>query len=31
MKEKTADEMFEELGYTKIYCEDGFFLLQSKE
>lgn len=22
---KTADEMFEELGYTKIWCEDGFF------
>ena len=30
MKEKTADEMFEELGYTKIYCEDGFFYYKAK-
>ena len=30
MKEKTADEMFKELGYTKIYCEDGFFYYKAK-
>lgn len=29
-KEKTADEMFKELGYTKIYCEDGFFYYKAK-
>lgn len=27
---KTADEMFRKLGYTKIYCEDGFFYHKAK-
>lgn len=27
---KTAEEMFEKLGYTKIYCEDGFFYHKTK-
>lgn len=27
---KTADDMFKELGYTKIYCEDGFFYYKAK-
>lgn len=30
MIEKTADEMFEELGYSKIWCEDGFFYYKEK-
>ena len=29
-KEKTADELFKELGYKKIYCEDGFFYYKAK-
>lgn len=27
---KTADDMFRKLGYTKIYCEDGFFYHKAK-